>query len=98
VPASSQSMTGSAYSRMEAVKMTNVYHPETYPKGQIGGISLQVSREYYLSQKIIHKWPLVHMIQSAPSVENDLDHVSCALVLVLVVKANETKKSGAGGS
>jgi len=29
-PASNQSMTGSAYSCIEAVNTTRVYHPETY--------------------------------------------------------------------
>jgi hypothetical protein len=44
-PWSSQSITGSAYSCIEAVNMTTVYHDETYEGEQIGSHQLPSMRE-----------------------------------------------------
>ena len=84
LPASSQSMTGSAYSCMDAVKITSVYHAETYWRLHNIRLFLWLPQRLeaftHLPQEIINERSFVHMIECAATSQHDFNGVSCTLV------------------
>lgn len=74
-PASSQSMTGSAYSCMLAVKMTRVYHAETCDARCVSTTRATNTTRTHLSQEEVYKWALVNMVRCAAATEGNLDLV-----------------------
>jgi len=74
-PASSQSITGSAYSFMDAVNITRVYHPETCDENE----QQETGRRRWGTdgaKKKVDKWTLVDMILGMSAGKDDVDCVS----------------------
>ena len=74
-PASNQSITGSAYSCIDAVKITRVYQAETF--AATSAMRSQMSqRRADLAQEIIHKGTLVNVVGGTFAAEHDFDGVA----------------------
>lgn len=83
-------MTGSAYSCIDAVKITSVYHCETCEGGS--GAAPRDEQGTDLPQEVVNEWPLIHMVQRTAPAQYHLDGVPRALV-----PPSEAEKTGAAG-
>src|ERR1700761_3217878 len=78
LPASNQSITGSAYSCIEAVKTTSVYQVDPLRHVSAPSITLEdeVCTHTHLPQEVIHKWALIDVVQGPPSIEVNFNLMS----------------------